>query len=566
MTQQLDMPTFTEIEYNRPSLESFQECTQRVKLKIMTAHTPERVELALLDFQKEYCHFETARAICMIRHDQNISDPFYQEETVFFEKASATVLELSAGVYNALLNTETKDACKKRFGEMIFKKAKNRKETVNREIVPSLAREAALENEYDRILSEGLISYGDTSYNIATITPLLESSDRTQRKEAHEALAGFYSGQKENFDRIFDEMSRLRTDMAVKLGYPSFVELGYKRMERYDYTPEMVASFREMVVKYVVPLTVEIRRLQKERLGCDSIKYYDLKNLFATGNPKPKVDCNELADTASRLFCDIFDKSPSFYNVLETHGFTDILAREGKGTGGYCATLVDYGIPFVFLNANPIATDVTTLLHEAGHAYAAIRSVDASAFVECLSPTLETCEIHSTAMEFLAYPFMEHFFGDEAGAYRELHMAQSLLFLPYGCMVDEFQHEIYSHPEMPASVRHDIWHDLESKYQPFLDYDGNEFYSAGGAWQKKGHIFTDPFYYIDYCLSLVVALEIWDISQKNYRNAFSRYDQLCMKGGAAAFQDLLQQSLLSSPFWESTMKRISYQACRFLRL
>ena len=354
--------------------------------------------------------------------------------------------------------------------------------------------------------------------------------------------------------------------MARKLSYPDFVTLGYKRMERYDYTPEMVERFRNFVVKYIVPVTVEIRRLQKVRLEVEDLKYYDLPNLFASGNPKPAIAIDELPGAASIMFQKIFEKDPSFYDVLEAHGFTDLDARKAKSTGGYCETLLDYGIPFVFMNANGLADDVATLIHESGHAYAAIRSVGSSPFVECLSPTLETCEINSTAMEYLAYPYHEYFFGNRADAFRQLHMTQSLLFLPYGCMVDEFQHCVYENPKLTSEERHTVWHMLENKYQPYLDYDGVDFYEKGGAWQKKGHIFTDPFYYIDYCLAQVVALQIWDMSRTNPQKALRVYDQLCMEGGNGTFLELLDKAGLSSPFSNDVLKRVAYRSCDYLNL
>ena len=562
----MNMPTFQSIEYSRPSLDNFRDCAMRVRLKIMTSHTPESVEGALLEFQKEYSRFETAMSICGIRHDLDIQNVFFREETAFFEEASAIVSELVSGVYSTLLHVENIDRCKELFGEMIFRKAQNRRESVSRDIVEHLAREATLANSYQSILSEAVIEYGGEEYNLSTISPLLESPVRMERAGAHRSVADFFDFQREKLDCIFQEMVELRTEMAKRMGFDNFVDLGYKRMERYDYTKEMAADFRELVVKYFVPITAEIRRLQRERMGYESLKFYDLKSFFALGNPVPHIGRQQFSDTLSHMFREIFGKNPSFYDVLQSHGFTDIDARHKKSTGGYCVTLPDYGIPFIFVNANEIAEDVTTLIHESGHAYAALCSADSSVFFECLSPTLETCEIHSTAMEYLTYPHMDLFFGDAADAYRELHMTQALLFLPYGCMVDEFQHVVYENPTLSPQERHAIWRGLERKYQPFLDYDGISFYENGCAWQKKGHIFTDPFYYIDYCLAQIVALELWDISRQDYRKALSKYGQLCMEGGTATFLDLLSKARLSNPFLESTMKRVAYQACRFLHL
>jgi len=562
----MDMPFFSDIEYKRPSLDQFRECVLRVRLRIMTSRTVPVVESALAEFQKELSHFETCSALCSIYHDLDTSDPFYLDEQTFFEEAEAVVSELSASVYSLLLSSSISAELKDHFGEMIFRKAQNRKETMSGVIVRDMAKESALENEYSQILSESNILFDGKEYTLSMMDPFLESTDRDVRKQSHEAVAKFFEDNGEHFDRIFDGMVQLRTSMAKKLSYPSFVELGYKRMERYDYTPQMVENFRNFIVKYIVPVTVEIRRLQKDRLKLDVLKYYDLASLFPEGNPRPSVDAEDLHDAASHMFQKIFEKDPSFYDVLHTHGFIDLQARKAKSTGGYCSTLPDNGIPFIFMNANGMPDDVSTLIHESGHAYAAIRSVDSSPFLECVSPTLETCEIHSTAMEYLSYPFIEYFFGEKAESYRQLHMTQSLLFLPYGCMVDEFQHIIYANPDSSAEERHAAWRQLENKYQPYLDYDEIDFYEKGGAWQKKGHIFTSPFYYIDYCLAQIVSMQIWDMSRTNPKKALLIYDQLCMEGGNGTFLELLEKAGLESPFSDDVLKRVAYRACDYLDL
>ena len=562
----MEMPFFDDLKYERPSLDAFRECALRVRLRIMTAHTIPVVEAALAEFQKELSHFETCSSLCIIRHDLNTADAYYVNELAFFDEAGAVVSELSAGVYAVLLSSKISQELREHFGEMIFRKSQNRKDTVTGEIVGDLAKESALENEYSQILADSIISFEGKEYSLSMMDPFLESTNRDTRKASHMAVAEFFEENAEKLDEIFDKLVTLRSKMAKRLSYPSFVELGYKRMERYDYTPEMVEKFRNYVIEYIVPITVEIRRLQKERLQVDSLKYYDLVSLFARGNPKPSIAIDELHDAASGMFQTLFEKNPSFYDVLHSHRFIDLHARKSKSTGGYCETILDNGIPYIFMNANGMSDDVSTLIHESGHAYAAIRSVDSSPFLECISPTLETCEVHSTSMEYLAYPYLEKFFGKDADAYRQLHMTQTLLFLPYGCMVDEFQHLIYAQPELSMEDRHNVWHRLEEKYQPFLDYDNTEFYEKGGAWQKKGHIFTDPFYYIDYCLAYVVSLQIWDLSRINPKKALQVYDQLCMEGGNRTFLELLEKAGLESPFSIDVLKKVAYRACDYLNL
>lgn len=562
----MQMPKYLDLEYKRPSVDEIRECALRTRLRLMTSKDISLIDTALAEFQHSLSGFYTAEALCNIRFDQDTENEYFRLEQDFFEENEPIVSELSSMVYGVLLNMDDVDMLKERFGEMIFRKAQTQKETVNSSVLELLSLESSLENDYDQIMAQANINFRGKTLNLSMMEPYFESETREIRMHAQEAAAHFFESKLDLFNDIFSQLVETRTSIAVKLGFDDFVSLGYKRMERYDYTPEMVSSFREMVCKYIVPLTSEIRRLQKDRLSVSELKYFDLPVLFPKGNPKPIINMDEYPAKTGEMFSALMGKTPSFFDILREYGFMDLVSRANKATGGYCVTLLDYAIPFILMNANGTAEDVTTLIHESGHAYASLRSADASPFIECLSPTLETCEIHSTALEYLTYPYLELFFGDRAADVRDLHMTRSLLFIPYGCMVDEFQHEIYAASEMGNDERHQVWKRLEEKYQPFLDYDGQSFYESGAAWVKKGHIFTDPFYYIDYCLAQVVSLQLWDKSRSSPAEAMRVYDSLCKEGGNSVFLDLLSKSGLESPFESGVIKRIAYRAAEFLQL
>ena len=562
----MEMPQYAELIYERPSVEEFRECAMRTRLRLMTSKDMSIAEASLAELQKMLSKFYTSESLSRIRHDQDTSDPFYADELTFFEEADPVVWELTSAVYSSLLHSEIAPLLMERFGKMIFMKAKTYKETISTEVVEELSQEAALQNRYDQILSEAKIDFEGHIYNLSMMQPFLESTNRDERKSASKAVSDYFAGELNTFDEIFDAMVRIRTSIAKKLSYSTFVELGYKRMERYDYTPEMVEELRQNILRYIVPITIEIRRLQKKRLQVDELFYYDLPCLFPKGNPRPAIEMKDYQRCTGELFRALFEKDPSFFDVLGEHGFTDLLTREKKSAGGYCSTLHDYGIPFIFMNANGTFDDISTLVHESGHAYAAIRGVDSSPFIECQSPTLETCEIHSTALEYLSYPYLEVFFKGNASAFREMHMTDALLFLPYACMVDEFQHRVYRESDMSFSQRHSVWKALEDKYQPFLNYDGDNFYEAGAAWVKKSHIFTSPFYYIDYCIAQIVALQLWDISRKNPQEALIKYDRICSEGGSKPFLEIIATADLQSPFSADVVKRIAYITSEYLGL
>ncbi len=560
------LPDFSSIKYTRPDIEAYTELVKDVRLRLMTAQTAEQAMEAMNEYEDAMSSFDTAYALCTVLHDLDTSNEFYTAENDFFDENLAMVSELSSAVLSTLLTCPAADKIREKYGDMIFRKAQNTRETISKEILDELAEEASLESEYGQLQSEAEIEFAGKKLNLSLLQPYLQSTDRNTRKAAHKALDDYYMSRKETFDRIYDDMVRVRTQAAKKLGYSSFTELGYKRMERYDYTRSDVEAFRADILKYIVPITSQIRKLQQERLGVDELKFYDLPCLFKNGNPVPKVKKDTYEKAAGEYFRKMFGKDPSFFDLLSKHGFTDLLSRPNKSTGGYCLYLEDYGIPYIFMNGNGTFDDVATVVHEGGHAYAAIQSAESSPFVECLSPTLETCEIHSTAMEYMSYPYMDIFYGDKASSYCEMHMTEGMLFLPYGCMVDEFQHTVYDNPNMTPDERHGVWKALEEKYQPFIRYEDEPFHAMGGAWMKKDHIFTTPFYYIDYCLSQICALELWDESKLDMGAALEKYNLLCAAGGSDTFRNLIKSAGIGSPFDTDVIKRVAYECCKFLEL
>lgn len=561
------MPDFKDIKYVRPDIEAISKSIIDLRLRLMTAQDVNQASDILMEYEKLIVNFNTQYELCNILHDLDTSDEFYSDELEFFDNASAELSELSSAMLTVMVNCPCAEALKLKYGEMIFRKAVNLKQTVSPEVIDDYATESSLQNDYSQIQSEAQIELDGKTLNLSMLSVYLESTRRQTRKDAHKALDAYYMGKKETFDKIYDDMVKVRSTIAKKLGFASYTELGYKLMERYDYGPSDVAAFRDAVVKYIVPITVQIRKLQQERLDVDELMFYDLPTLFKNGNPVPIIPGVSLGDVAGEFFAKILGSRPSFLEVLSEHGFTDLMSRNNKSTGGYCMYLDEYAIPFIFMNGNGTADDVSTIIHEGGHAYAAVKSADVSPFSECLSPTMDACEIHSTSMEFMSYPYMEMFYGERAEQYRELHMTQALLFLPYGCMVDEFQHIIYDNPELTPDERHGVWRSLEEKYQPYIKYDEDHpFHALGGAWMKKDHIFTTPFYYIDYCLAHICALQLWDLSREDMKSALIKYNKLCSLGGTGTFLELLKESDLDSPFDVDVIKKIAFSCSEFLNL
>lgn len=237
----------------------------------------------------------------------------------------------------------------------------------------------------------------------------------------------------------------------------------------------------------------------------------------------------------------------------------DLVAKEGKATGGYCTFIQNQGVPFIFSNFNGTSGDIDVLTHELGHAFQVYcsRNLQPS---EYHWPTYEACEIHSMSMEFFAYPWMKSFFGADTAKYYQNHLEGAIRFLPYGVAIDEFQHRIYAEPNLSPSERHAVWRALEHKYLPHRQYAECTFLEAGGFWTKQNHLFTTPFYYIDYCLAQICALQFWLRDRADHLAAWDDFLKLCQAGGALSFLELVALARLESPFEQSTIAAMAKAA------
>ncbi|TCL49249.1 M3 family oligoendopeptidase [Thermolongibacillus altinsuensis] len=348
---------------------------------------------------------------------------------------------------------------------------------------------------------------------------------------------------------------KVRTNMAKKLGFENFVELGYARLGRTDYNAEMVAKFREQVKEFIVPIAVKLRERQQERIGVDKLKYYDEAFAFKTGNPTPKGDAKWIIENGKKMYQELSPETDEFFRFMIDHELMDLVAKKGKASGGYCTYIENYKAPFIFSNFTGTSSDIDVLTHEAGHAFQVYESRHFE-IPEYNWPTLEACEIHSMSMEFFTWPWMELFFKEDTEKYKFNHLSSALLFLPYGVAVDEFQHFVYENPDITPAERKQAWREIEKKYMPTRDYDGNDYLERGGFWQRQSHIYTTAFYYIDYTLAQICAFQFWKRSRENYKEAWNDYVKLCREGGSKPFTELVRVANLISPFEDGCVQSV----------
>ena len=427
--------------------------------------------------------------------------------------------------------------------------------TFSDEVIDDLKKENQLTTKYVRLVASAKINFEGEERNLAGLSLYMESENRDVRKSAYDAKWSFFEKHENEIDTIYDELVKVRTLIAKKLGYENFVSLGYDRLRRTGYTQKEVAGFRDEVKEFIVPMTLTLKDIQKQRTGLDHLYYFDSEFNFKNGNPTPKGSPEWIVEKAKIMYEELSQETGEFMNFMIDHEVMDLYNRKGKSAGGYCTYIRNYKSPFIFANMNGTAHDIKVLTHEAGHAFQAYQS-RVFEVPEYSTPTLEAAEIHSMSMEFITWPWMNLFFEEDTDKFLFSHLNRALMFIPYGVTVDEFQHFVYSNPDATPAERKLKWRELEKKYMPHKDYEGNEFLERGGYWFMQGHIFKMPFYYIDYCLAQICALQFWRKCNEDRDIAWKDYLDLCKAGGSKSFLELVKTANIESPFDKNTIESI----------
>lgn len=256
------------------------------------------------------------------------------------------------------------------------------------------------------------------------------------------------------------------------------------------------------------------------------------------------------------MYEELSPETGEFINMMMDNELFDVVAKEGKAPGGYCTSIDDYHCPFIFSNFNGTAGDVDVLTHEAGHAFADFIGGKTVELRDLRCPTMEGAETHSMSMEFLTAPWHNLFFGPLTDKYELSHAEDALMFIPYGCLVDHFQEEVYAKPEMTPEERNATWLKLEKLYRPYIDFDNLPFYARGAGWQRQMHIYSSPFYYIDYCLAQVMSLQFFALSLEDRDAAWAKYMDFVRMGGTKTFIDLAHSVELTTPFDSGCVKNV----------
>ena len=549
------MLTFKEYQYQRPEMNALEKDFQQLLHQFDQAESQASQDEIMSKINALRNDFETMEALVHIRHTIDTTDPYYEKENDYIDEVKPIYEGLINKYYTSLVNSKYRKDLEKKWGEQLFRIAELKLKTFAPEIIEDLQKENKLSSQYTKLRASAKIMFEGEERNLSQMIPFLQSQDRLIRKSAQEAFTGFFAEHEDEFDDIYDGMVKLRDKISRKLGFKNFVELGYARMTRSDYDAGMVAGYRKQVLEALVPLATKLRTRQAKRLKLDTLKYYDEPLEFLTGNATPKGDPAWIIAGGQKMYKELSPETDEFFTFMVKSELLDLVTKKGKAGGGYCTYLSKYKSPFIFSNFNGTSGDVDVLTHEAGHAFQVYLSRKFE-IPEYAWPTMEACEIHSMSMEFFAWPWMDYFFKEDELKYKFAHLSGSLLFIPYGVTVDEFQHWVYEHPEATPAERKKTWREIEKKYLVHRDYENNDLLNRGGFWFRQGHIFNDPFYYIDYTLAQVCAFQFWVKSRENRDAAWQDYLKLCKTGGSKAFLELVKVANLKNPFEDGCIKSV----------
>jgi M3 family oligoendopeptidase len=546
---------FEDYTYTRPNLDEVKREFDGALDKFNGARSVEEQSQAMSEINMIKNDIGTMFNLCSIRHSINTEDEFYKTEQDYMDELDPEIEGLTTKYYQALVQSRFRQELEQKWGTQLFDLAESQLKTFKPEVIPLLQKENRLSTEYTKLIASAKIAFEGEERTLAQLEPFIQANDRGMRKRASVAKYNFLAEHQGELDRIYDELVKVRTEIARKLGFKNFVELGYHRMMRTDYDAQMVARYRDQIKDFIVPIATKLKERQRVRIGVEHLKFYDEGFNFPSGNPAPKGSPEWIIENGQRMYEELSQETGEFFRFMQDHHLMDLIAKKGKAGGGYCTYIENYKSPFIFSNFNGTSGDIDVLTHEAGHAFQ-VYSSRSFEIPEYYWPTYEACEIHSMSMEFFTWPWMELFFNEEADKYRFAHLSDALLFLPYGVSVDEFQHWVYENPNATPKERNLKWREIEKKYLPHRDYDGNEYLENGCFWQKQGHIFNDPFYYIDYTLAQICAFQFWKRSRENHQEAWKDYLDLCKLGGSKSFLKLVEAAHLISPFEDGCVESV----------
>jgi len=423
---------------------------------------------------------------------------------------------------------------------------KNHIELFRPESVPLETEEAKLSQNYQKLSGSLTVIFRGEERTLVQMGRYLEEPDRALRKDAWEVVANRRLQESEKFEEIFDKQIKLRQQIAKNAGFNNYRDYAFRRLGRFDYTPQDCEKFHDAVANEIMPVVRELQAERRKKMNVDKLRPWDLAVDPLNRPPlKPFKEVGDMVSRTQNVFNHLDRDLADGFQRMQNLRLLDLANRKGKAPGGYQSTLAEARVPFIFMNAVGLQRDVETILHEAGHAFHALATRDEDLYAYRGAP-IEFCEVASMSMELLGYEFLEEFYsGDDANRARRTHLEGILGIFPWIATVDAFQHWIYTNPGHTRSQRAVAWLDLMDRFGGDVDWTGYDN-SRAYLWHRQLHIFLHPFYYIEYGIAQLGALQVWANSKRDKAKALNDYKSSLALGGSKPLPELFKAA--GSPF------------------
>jgi len=546
---------FSELKVPKPSSEMVESLYKDHIDRIRNAGSSDDVLEVLFENNLLVRRIQEMIEISSIRHAMNTQDERYSADRKWAEEFDPFFNKLELDFKEAVYNSPFREEIEEQIGYMYFVKTDIKKKTVSEEIIPLRQREQELINEYDTLIFESQKTVGGESRSFMELQELFSHEDRAIRKEAFQAFSEVLSENEEKLGQVWDELIKVRNEIAACLGYDSYVPVGYLERERLDYGREEIAKFRQQVVDEIVPLCNKLYEAQAKRLGLDYVMVYDEKYIFPDGNAKPLGDEEFMMNQVVKMLREMSPETDEFITFILEHELIDYKTRPEKAFREFYTLLPYHKAPFMFEHFNGSAEDVQSLSEGLGHTFATYRASRRQALTEYYFPSSEITEINAMSMIQFVNKYADRLFGEDAWKYEFGNLQYFMTFIPFGVAVDEFQHICYDNPNLTPRERTYEWRKLEQKYMPWRKYDAeDEFMNRGGFWYHKFHIFYVPLYYIEYALATVNAMEMYRKYIERPGVAWKEYLELIDVGGSKGYHDILKQAHLTPVYEDGAVK------------
>jgi len=546
---------FEELKAPKPSSDMIKALYEDHIERVKNAGSEDDVLEVLFENNLLVRRVQEMNEIISIRHAMDVHDERYADDQKWADEFAPAFNKLELDFKEAVYESPYRAAVENQIGHMYFVKTEIKRKTVSDEIIPLRLREQELVDEYDVIIFDSKKTVDGKERSFMDLQELFANEDRNIRREAFKAFSEILSENEEKLEKVWDELVKVRTQIAKSFGYDSYVSVGYLERERLDYGREEVAKFREQVVQEIVPLCTKLYEAQAKRLGIDAVMAYDENIVFKDGNAKPVGDADYMMSQVIDMLHEMSPETDEFITYMLDHELIDYKPRPEKAFREFYTLLPYNKAPFMFEHFNGSAEDVQSLSEGLGHAFASYRASRRQPIEEYYFPSSEITEINAMSMIQFVNKYADRLFGEDAWKYEFGNLQYFMTFIPFGVAVDEFQHICYDNPNLTPKERTNEWHKLEQKYMPWRKYDeDDEFMHRGGYWYHKFHIFYVPLYYIEYALATVNAMEMYRKYIERPGIAWKEYLELIDVGGSKGYNEILKQANLTPVYEDGAVK------------